>query len=105
MPGGWELAHVEAHVGALLAQLVAAALWWRSPRPAGVSETCTLVLAGGDVLGLAGPLSFPNAWAELGWGWAVAAAQVGVIGRCWSCCSCGVLLTPEGGTREGSEGA
>lgn len=105
VPGAWELAHVAAHVGALLVQLVAGVLWWRAPRPAGISETCTLVLAWGDVVALVGPLGWPKAWEAIGWGWAAVAAQAGVIGAVLVVLQARVLLTPAGGTPPGDEGA
>lgn len=97
VPGAWERAHVEAHAGALLVQVVAGALWWRSPRPRGLPETCAMVLAGGDVLALAGPLGLTEAWAELGWGWAVVAAQAGVIGAVLVVLQLRALLVPASG--------
>jgi len=73
VPGAWEQAHLEGHVGALLVQAAAAALWWRSPRSRDVSVTCVWVLAAGDVIGLMGPLA-------LGGPWWIVAAQAGIVG-------------------------
>jgi hypothetical protein len=69
-----------AHAAALVFQGAAAALFWRSDRPTRTPELCALVLAAGDVLALVGPLGWPAPWEALGWGWAVTAAQAGVIG-------------------------
>lgn len=73
MPETWAQAPLFAHAGALLVQVVAGVLWWRSPRPRDTPETCALVLAAGDVLGLAGPLG-------LGGPWWIVAAQAGIVG-------------------------
>ncbi|WP_434042222.1 MULTISPECIES: hypothetical protein [Sorangium] len=100
-PWFWPVAPLAAHLAALAVQIAAAVSFWRSPRTAGVSEACALVLAGGDLLALAGPLGFPAAWAELGWGWAVVAAQAGVIGAVLVVLQARELLTPAAGTRSG----
>jgi hypothetical protein len=105
VPEAWERVPLFAHLLALQVQIAAAAFFWRSPRPAGISETCTLVLAAGDVLALAGPLGFPGFWSALGWGWAAVAAQAGVIGAVLVVLQARVLLTPAGGTPPGDEGA
>ncbi|WP_437948622.1 hypothetical protein WME98_49900 [Sorangium sp. So ce296] len=100
----WAWVPKAAHAQSLVLQGLAALTFWRSPKTAGVSETCALVLAGGDVIALAGPLGLTEAWAELGWGWAVVAAQAGVIGAVLVVLQLRSLLTPAGGTRPGGEG-
>ncbi|AUX33141.1 uncharacterized protein SOCE836_052950 [Sorangium cellulosum] len=85
-PWFWPHAPLAAHVAAVVVQGAAAVSFWRSPRAAGVSETCALVLAGGDVLALAGPLGFPEAWAKLGWGGPSWRRRRASWGRCWYSC-------------------
>jgi hypothetical protein len=104
-PAFWPRAPLAAHVAAVLVQGAAAAAFWTSPRAAGVSETCAMVLLAGDVLAIPGPLGFPEAWAELGWGWAAVAAQAGVIGAGLVVLQLRVLLTPPAGTLPGGDGA
>ncbi|XXY23347.1 hypothetical protein WME88_27425 [Sorangium sp. So ce216] len=102
-PELWSHVPVLAHAVALFLQGGAALLFWRSPRAARTPETCALVLAAGDVVALAGPLGFPRVWADLGYGWAVAAAQAGVMGAVLVVLQLRQLLTPAAGTRSGGE--
>ncbi|XXX73862.1 hypothetical protein WMF30_40070 [Sorangium sp. So ce134] len=93
----WTWVPKAAHAQSLVLQGLAALAFWRSPRPRGLPETCAMVLAGGDVLALAGPLA-------LGGPWALVAAQAGVIGAVLVVLQLRTLLTPAGGTPQGGEG-
>ncbi|WP_437591479.1 hypothetical protein [Sorangium sp. So ce1000] len=105
VPEFWEQAHRVGHVGSLVVQIAAAVVFWISPRGTRLPETCAMVLAWGDVIALAGPLGFPEAWAEIGWEWAAVAAQAGVIGAVLVVLQIRELLTPPAGTQPGDERA
>lgn len=71
----WTAAPPAAHCAALVAEVVAAWRWWRSPRRrGGVSEACAIIFAAGDAVGLLGPLGLGGPW----WIVACQAALVGV---------------------------